>query len=197
MDNRVISKLPMTFGRWTWILPSLLLAIICGCGYSLVGKGGVLPTHVKTIGVPVFKNETFEIGLEALVTDAIVARLMKRGGFDVSDSSPDARLRGSVVEYELKRLAYDTRGIPNEFRVKITIEAELFDLKDQKAICAKKKYWVKKDYNIDEDVSDLYRQGQEQDSQVLRTREQSRKEAISLATEDLAKDMVSAMLDKF
>jgi len=100
---------------------------LLGCGYDLLGRGGALPDHVKKISIPVFKNQTLEAGLEAIVTDGVVASFMKRGGLEIGDASPDARLFGTVVRYELKRLAYDTQGVPNEYRVVIAAKVQLVE----------------------------------------------------------------------
>jgi len=170
---------------------------LLGCGYNLVGRGGALPRHVKKISIPVFRNETLETGLEALVTDAVVASFMKRGGLEIGDTSADARLQGVVVSYKLKRLSYDSRGVPNEYRVIIGVKAELTDLKDDKVIFPAKKLSVEKDYRVDEDISDLYYLGREHDSRDISTREQARQKALEMAAADLAQEVVSAMLDKF
>lgn len=176
---------------------ALAASMAIGCGYSLVGRGGSLPKHVKVISVPVFKNQTLETGLEALVTDAVVGSLMKRGGLGIGDANADATLRGTVVTYELKRLAYDTRGVPNEYRVAIGAEAELIDLRNNEVLFTSKKLSIKKDYKVDEDISDLYPLDRERDSRDINTREQARKRALQLASEDLAKELISAMLDTF
>ncbi len=179
------------------LVVGLAVLALLGCGYNLVGRGGALPKHIKVISVPVFENETLETGLEALVTDAVVASLMKRGGLQIGDNSADARLHGIVVSYELKRLSYDTRGVPNEYRVAIGVRAELIDLQDENVLFSAKKLSIKKDYKVDEDISDLYPTGREHDSRDINTREQARQKALQLAAEDLAKQVVSAMLDTF
>jgi len=179
------------------VLVFAALSALLGCGYNLVGRGGALPRHIKKISVPVFRNETLETGLEALVTNAVVASFMKRGGLEIGDASADARLQGVVVSYELKRLSYDSRGIPNEYRVTIGVNAELIDLKDNEVIFSAKKLSVKKDYKVDEDISDLYHLSHEADSRDISTREQARQKALEMAAADLGKEVVSAMLDKF
>ena len=175
-------------------LSTLLLA---GCGYRLVGKGGALPADIEKVSIPVFKNQTFETGLEAVVTDAVVASFMERGGLEVGDDSADARLLGTIVSCELKRLSYDREGIPNEYRIALGVEVELVGLRGNEVIFPSKKLSVEKDYNVGEDISDLFAERREVDHRNIQTREQSRQIALEMAAKDLAKQVASAMLDTF
>ena len=169
---------------------------ILSCGYTLVGKGDALPEHVKKTRIPVFQNLTLEAGIEALVTDAFVARVMNRG-LEVTDDAPDAEIEGTVVSYSLKRLSYDKEGIPNEYRVEITAEIKMTDLVNDEVIFPARKFSVGKDYKVDEEVSDLYRQGLGEEEQNVQTREQARKRALEMASIDLAEKAISALLDAF
>ena len=170
---------------------------LLGCGYDLLGRGSGLPRHVKKISIPVFKNQTLEAGLEAIVTDGVVASLMKRGGLAIGDASADARLLGTVVRYELKRLSYDTQGVPNEYRVAIGVNVQLVDLRGNEVIFPAKDFAIEKDYKVDKDISDLYPMEREPDSRDISTREQARQKALEMAAADLGKEVVSAILDKF
>ena len=170
---------------------------LLGCGYDLLGRGSALPGHVKKISIPVFKNQTLEAGLEAIVTDGVVASFMKRGGLEIGDASADARLLGTVVRYELKRLSYDTQGVPNEYRVAIGANVQLVDLREDQVIFPAKEFSIEKDYKVEKDISDLYPMEREPDSRDISTREQARQKALEMAAADLGKEVVSAMLDKF
>ena len=112
-------------------------------------------------------------------------------------TSPDARLSGVVVKYELKRLSYDSEGIPVEFRVAITVRVELFDIRDEKTIFGPKEFSVEKDYKVTEDVSDLFDQNRDYDSTNVHTREFTRHKALLMASADVAETIASAMLDTF
>lgn len=43
--------------------------LLAGCGYSTSGN---LPDHIKTVAVPIFRNRTFEPGVETAVTSGVV-----------------------------------------------------------------------------------------------------------------------------
>ena len=175
----------------------VFVGLLAGCGYNLVGKGGALPRDVKRISIPLFKNETLETGLEALVTDAVVESFMKRGGLQVTETSPDAVLKGTVTAYKLKRLSYDSAGIANEFRISISVKVELTELKTDKALFPATTLSVEKDYKVDEMISDLYPLSPDHDAGNINTRQQAQQKVLKLASADLASKITSAMLDTF
>ncbi|HUT04042.1 MAG TPA: LptE family protein [bacterium] len=175
----------------------VLVSLLVGCGYNLVGKGGALPKHVKRISIPVFKNETLETGLEALVTDAVVESFMKRGGLEITESSADARLKGTVTSYKLKQLSYNSEGVANEYRVLIDVKVELTDLKNEKPLFSASKLSVEKDYKVDEVISGLYPLSPDHEAGNVSTRQQAQQKALKMAAADLASKITSAILDTF
>ena len=50
-----------------------------GCGYRFAPLGGELPEGVRTVCVPVFRNDTAEPGLEALFTRKLRQELVRSG----------------------------------------------------------------------------------------------------------------------
>ncbi|MCK4303636.1 MAG: hypothetical protein KAY24_05300, partial [Candidatus Eisenbacteria sp.] len=45
-------------GRAAWFVMPLLMLIGLGCPYSFSGSS--LPSHIRTIGIPVFENESLD-----------------------------------------------------------------------------------------------------------------------------------------
>ena len=83
-------------------LTSLLLA---GCGY---GTRGNLPSHIKTVAVPIFKNRTLEPGVESAITSGVVNAFSSGGRVRVVPlAEADAILEGEVVGYSLEGLAFE------------------------------------------------------------------------------------------
>ena len=58
----------------------LLVAAAGGCGYSLRVN---LPDHLKTVSVPVFRNQTTEAGVESTITSAVVNAFTSSGRLKV------------------------------------------------------------------------------------------------------------------
>ena len=82
-----------------------------GCGYALQGRGITTDPSVKRIGVPLFKDRTGKLGLDARVTAAVINELMKRGRFTVGKETAGA---DAVVEGEIK--AYTVQPVGSRAR---------------------------------------------------------------------------------
>ena len=74
---------------------ALVALLLTSCGYRFTGSGGPLPGGVKSIDVPVLKNQTTEPGVEGLLTAEIRHRLDQLG-YGAS-SGESATLLGTVV----------------------------------------------------------------------------------------------------
>ncbi len=101
------------------------------CGYTLVGQGN-LPDHIKTIAIPVFKNETLEEGVEISLTNAAIDEFVKGGRMKlVSRERADALLIGVVKSYKNKEaVTYDDRNRVSSYKVTVTVDVTLRDLID-------------------------------------------------------------------
>jgi hypothetical protein len=78
-------------------------ALAAGCGYSLQGRGITTDASVKRIGVPLFKDRSGKLGLDARVTQAVVEELLKRGRFTVvkEATNVDAVIEGEIVTWSV------------------------------------------------------------------------------------------------
>jgi outer membrane lipopolysaccharide assembly protein LptE/RlpB len=76
-----------------------VLTGLSACGYVLQGGGTVLPPDVKNIYIPKVENESTELGLADLVTDALRDQFDSYGAVTVVDkqSQADAVLRVRIV----------------------------------------------------------------------------------------------------
>ena len=78
---------------------ALTLALAAAsCSYS--PSPAQFPTHLKTLAVPILKNETTEPNIEQEVTQAIVDRFVQDNKLRVVDEAQaDLIISGSVVRY--------------------------------------------------------------------------------------------------
>lgn len=78
---------------------SLAILVASGCGYTLQGSGTVLPPDVKNIYIPEVENDSTELGLADIVTDALRDQFDSYGAVTVVDkqSQADAVLKVRVV----------------------------------------------------------------------------------------------------
>ena len=121
------------------LLAPLLLLAACA-GYHLGSAKPAALTHVKTIAVPMFANDTLHPKAETLATSAVANAFTNDGTYRIADSSQaDAILEGSI-----KTISYDPlRGSrlntlhPEELLTTITLEWTLKDAKNPIKILAK------------------------------------------------------------
>ena len=105
----------------------LLAAAAGGCGYSLRGN---LPDHLKTVSVPVFKNQTTEAGAESAITSAVVNAFTSSGRLKVvSLDQADSVLDGEITGYQVQSLTYDSKLNLRSYRLTVTMNVRFRDLR--------------------------------------------------------------------
>jgi len=79
---------------------SLLLIALTACFYGFTGGG--LPSHIRTVAIVPFENETATAELPREITDALRVGLHDRLGLrDAAESRANAIVRGTVQRYEI------------------------------------------------------------------------------------------------
>lgn len=120
--------------RATLFLASLwALFQALGCGYySTSATGG---TSLKSIAVPLFKNETLEHGLEDPVTRTVVDAFVADNHLEVvSESEAQSILWGTIVGYTRNPFSFDARGTVVEYKLELVATIEYEDRKRAKTI---------------------------------------------------------------
>jgi outer membrane lipopolysaccharide assembly protein LptE/RlpB len=115
--------------RTATALAAALLAV--GCSYSLTGN---LPAHIQTVQVERFRSMATEYGLDQELTATVTERLVEDGRLAVVTSSPDARLSGTVTTFDRSAYSYTASETVEEYRLLISITAELVDLESDETI---------------------------------------------------------------
>jgi hypothetical protein len=114
-------------------IPVLLFLVLGGCFYTFQAGAG-LPTHVRTLAVVPFDNDTdrFEVAQE--LHQILVERLPQQFGVRTAgEEHADAVVRGTIRNYSVDapsfRPAEDGRGAQVlERQVAITVHIEVVDL---------------------------------------------------------------------
>jgi len=151
-------------------LVSLLLA---GCGY---GTRGNLPSHIKTVAVPIFKNRTLEPGVESVVN------AFSSGGRVrvVPLAEADAILEGEVVGYSLEGLAFDRSAIVRAYRLRLTLNVEFRDVKQSAMLWRQEGLQETSDFQVEGTVSDTVARGQ---GAVLQAATEIGRKVVNLAVD--------------
>jgi hypothetical protein len=112
---------------WRPVLGCLVLALgVAGCAYST--SSALLPTHLKTVAVPVFENGTTEYTLEQQVTDAVIARFVNDNHLKVVDErSANLLVKGRILGYRNAVFGFNTAVNAQEYRITIAVSVVLKD----------------------------------------------------------------------
>ncbi len=158
----------------------LLSLLAGGCGYSLRGN---LPGHIKTVAVPIFTNRTAEPAVENMLTRAVVDALSTDGRLRVvKPEEADALLEGEVVGYEVQSVAYDNRANIRQYRLVVTLNLRLKDVRNNTVLFERAGLQEKSDFRVAGGVAQNI------------SLEQS---ALRLAAVDIARAVVSLAVERF
>ncbi len=169
MTGRVICR---------WLLASLMLQAGC-LGYRV---GNVSKLGYQTVAVPMFRNATTQPQMEAQVTNAILKRFQQDGTLRVhARDSADVVLLGEITRYQRTPLRFqrDDSGVPREYRVMITAKIEARDRRTGEMVLPATTLTGSAETFIGSDL-------QSADLQ-----------ALPLAVDDLARQVVSLLVEKW
>ena len=113
---------------------SIYLWVFSGCGiYSFSGS---IPSHIKSISIPLFVNETAEFGIAEAVTDEVTNVFLEENILKISNQG-DSILRGSIKKVEDKPYTYSEMEEVLEYRFSVGISVEWFDVREEKVLITK------------------------------------------------------------
>lgn len=162
----------------------LFIALILpGCGYHLAGLGNSLPEHIKTIRIPVFKNQSYEYGLETILTQEMADAFNRRAGIEVvrKAGTADAVLEGIIKDYKYVPTLNAQQKV-SQYYISIRAEIRLMDLVKDEVYWEDKNYEFHEIYKVSGGLSDI---------------QNNRQEAWRKAAEDFAERVASVLLEGF
>jgi hypothetical protein len=159
---------------------------LVGCGYHVAGSQSLLPKTINTIAVPPFGNATIRYKLTDLLPEDIGREFISRTKYQIiSDpSQADAVLRGTVLSYlAFPTLIDETSGRTSALQVNVRISVSLTDRATGKVLFNRPAYEAHERYEAS--VTNNYQYFDESTSAVQRL------------SKDVARDLVSSILDNF
>jgi len=109
------------------VLPSLV-----SCGYT---GSASLPGHIKSIAIPVFKNETLEYQVEDEITNAVVEKFVADNRLRVvGEKAASSILLGTVTGYQRRVFSYSAGEVAQEYEVTIKVSVEFKDVTNGRII---------------------------------------------------------------
>jgi hypothetical protein len=173
------------------------------CGYRLSGTGGVVPEGTRFIAVPVFINGTNEPYVDVEVTQAVVQEFLTDGRLKVvSPEEAELVLHGKVTKYEVQPLSFTAYSHVQQYKVNLTVDASLEDLRTKKVLWQEKKITSLfiSDYSVAyADVTALTTKGTVTISEAANISQTkiSKESAIQKASRDLAWKIRGLVLEGF
>jgi hypothetical protein len=107
--------------RWSTLALALAL-LVGGCGYSFVRYGGGLG-DVRRIAIRGLGNDTFEPGVESLVSDALTREFRQRGALRLVDdpAAADLVIGGAVKQVDIRRRSFSSILFALEYEVRMEL----------------------------------------------------------------------------
>jgi hypothetical protein len=110
-------------------LLSIFALTLFRCGiYSF--SGSTLPSHIKTVAVPLFQNQTPEFGVDQQITDTVIDAINQDNTLKIAGLRQcDAILRGTIQRITEQAGQYDQNENASSFRVTLTVTVAFEDVK--------------------------------------------------------------------
>lgn len=131
---------------------ALLCAALAGCFLPYGFAGGGLPSHVRTVAVLPFENETSQPELQRELFNTMRRELEARLGLrDASEQRADAIVRGTILRYDTDvPIAFSAD--PNQAssarrKLQIAVDVEIVDQTTGRTLWSKKSLIAEGEYN--------------------------------------------------
>ena len=164
-----------------------LLLFIClisfQCGYHLRGTGSSLPTHVKKVNVPMFKNLTTRFELDLKLTQSVIDEMVARGKVEITGdaSSADAALLGVISAFNVTPIAFSGEATADRYQIEVVAKIVLRDRVNNRIIFSNPSFVYREEYEVPKGT----------DFESVET------QAIDKVAEKFARSLVVQMLEGF
>ncbi len=107
-----------------WAALLITAVALGGCGYHLVRTGQPLGADIGRVAVQPLRNDSYEPGLEVMVSDALRREFLRRGGVQLVDdpTRADLVLGGAVRPLDIRASAISAVTAALEYQVEMEIE---------------------------------------------------------------------------
>ena len=182
--NLIYEKMNRKTGIVFWLAGMLAAAVfIGGCGYALRGTGSSLPSHITSVSVPMFKNNTTRYQLDLILTQAVINELVARGKVEVRDEGDevDAVLAGEITSFNASPIAFSGQATADRYSITINAKVVLRDRVNNKTVFSNPYFVYQTEYEVPEGTDF----------------ESVQQEAIDEISEKFARSLVISMLEGF
>lgn len=134
----------------------LILIVTCvffvQCGYHLRGTGSFLPSHIKRVNVPMFRNSTTRFELDLKLTHSVIDELVARGKVDIAEDvkNADAVLIGEIVSFRAIPIAVSREASADRYNIIVVTSITFKDLVTNKVIFSNPNFRYQTEYGVPE-----------------------------------------------
>lgn len=155
------------------------------CGYKRAGKGNSLPSHVKTLAVPIFRNSSLKYRVEQRFTHAVIDEILRRAraiNVTTDPEGADAILDGDIRSFRAAGAILDDQGRIRVWEVSIVLSVTVRDLKTRKLIYENPRLSFEGEYELSDDPQSFFN---EENPAVDRIAKQFARSIVSTILEGL------------
>jgi RNase P/RNase MRP subunit p29 len=164
----------------------LCAAAFSSCGYHVAGKADLVPKSIHTIAIPPFANATIRYKLTDLLPEAISHEFIARTRYQIVNDpeQADAVLRGTIVNFVQYPIVFDqATGRASGLQVNVIMQVSLVERTTGKVIFSRPNFEQHDRYEISVTNTNQYFE--------------EIGPALNRLSRDVARDLVSAILDNF
>jgi hypothetical protein len=163
--------------------------MLAACGYSLAGRGSFLPESIKTIGVPMFTNNTSVFDVERRVTEKVRSELIGRGRYKVLPDATgvDGLLTGEISSIVLAPASFTDERQASRYVMVMTARIEFKETASGKVLWSNPSMQFREEFEVTTGVTAA-------DPNAFFNQDTNALERMSAA---FARSVVSAILEAF
>jgi hypothetical protein len=113
---------------------AFIMLLFAQCGYYSF-SGSTLPSHLKTIAIPVFDDQTAEFGIREALTDAVINGITRDNTLKISDPrNADSMLEGTILTIRDEAGTVSVDEEVKDIKVYLTLDVRFVDMKKREAL---------------------------------------------------------------
>ncbi len=156
--------------------------LLPACGYHRIRPGNNLPEGINAIAIPVFRNDTYESGIEVMMTDALREQFIRSGFVRLkSVKHADAVIVATINKFSVKALSFSQFDYAVEYRAHIQMRMKLVS-RGGTVLWEDNKLSRREDYRVSANIF---------------TSEEARQQATERIARDLMADVHDRIFDGF
>lgn len=124
--------------------------LAAGCGYRLRGTASSLPPHIRTMYIPMFKNQTTRFELDVKLTRAVINEFVARGKVAVTGEAADsdAVLEGEIISFRANPIGFSGGNQADKYNITVTAKMTLRDRISTKAVFENPAFVYQQEYDV-------------------------------------------------